>query len=261
MRKRVFVSYGVRNGKKGTAVMYHLPLQVKVQGDLACFTRPSTKVERVSYEVITPSAARGVLEAIFWKPEFRWHIREIQVLQPIQYISFVRNEVKHRVAPRTVQMWSQRGGGYAATEDRTQRQTLALRDVAYILVADMVLRPDVHVDAAKYRDQFRRRVQHGQCFARPYLGCREFAATFEEPHDDERPLDITLHVGHMLFDIEYHPDKSGRGTPRFFDAHLQAGVLSVPQHLSETSGGLSGGQREERGAREEREEGVCFWNV
>ena len=108
------------------------PLEVKVWGDFACFTRPEMKVERVSYPVMTPSAARGVLEAIFWKPEFAWRVDEIWVLKEIRYVSILRNEVNQRASERSARDWAQRGGGYDATEsdNRAQRQTLALRDVA-----------------------------------------------------------------------------------------------------------------------------------
>ena len=107
-------------------------------GAMACFTRPEAKVERVTYEVMTPSAARGILEAIYWKPEMRWQIREIRVLRPIRHISLLRNEVKSVAILSTARQWAQQGGGYCADEDRTQRHTLALRDVAYIIVADTV---------------------------------------------------------------------------------------------------------------------------
>ena len=106
-------------------------LEVKVWGDYACFTRPEMKVERVSYPVMTPSAARGVLEAIFWKPEMRWEVEEIHVLKPIRYFSILRNEVNSRASYRAAQGWVTSGGGFVATEDRSQRHTLALRDVEY----------------------------------------------------------------------------------------------------------------------------------
>lgn len=209
------------------------PVSVKVWGDLACFTRPEMKVERVTYEVMTPSAARGILEAIFWKPEFRWRVRRITVLRPVRRISLLRNEVKSTAAYRTVTKWAEDGtGGYFADDDRTQRHTLALRDVAYVIHANVHLvgrGRDEH--PAKYRDQFRRRVDRGQCFHRPYLGCREFAANFGEPADSEDPISQSDDLGRMLFDIRYEPDRSGRGTPVFFQARLDEGVLEVPDGL------------------------------
>jgi len=206
-------------------------LEVKVWGDFACFTRPEMKVERVSYEVMTPSAARGALEAIFWKPEICWQVREIWVLNPIRHFSILRNEVNSKAVVSTARRWAEDGGGYVVEDDRAQRHTLALRDAAYLIKADIILNPHATDDVAKYRDQFRRRVNRGQCHATPYLGCREFAAHFEPPDGSERPLDLTDDLGRMLFDIDYSADHSGRGTPRFFAACLDSGVLKVPPEL------------------------------
>lgn len=216
---------------KGDESMDGPPLKVKVWGELACFTRPEMKVERVSYPVMTPSAARGALEAIFWKPEFAWQVRHIEVLRPIRHFSILRNEVNKKAAISTARGWETKGGGYLADEDRAQRHTLALRDVAYVIHADVVLRPHATEDVAKYRDQFRRRIAKGQCYHAPYLGCREFAASFMEPSGDESPIDLTDDLGLMLFDLDYLPDKSGRGKPRFFRARLEGGVLNVPPDM------------------------------
>jgi CRISPR-associated protein Cas5d len=204
------------------------PLAVKVWGDFACFTRPEMKVERVSYPVPTPSAVRGLLEAIFWKPEFTWRVEEVWVLNDIRYISLLRNEVNGRQSERAAASWQRTGGGYDASADRAQRHTLALRDVAYVIRAQVVVRPGVTADVAKFRDQFRRRVQAGRCFAQPYLGCREFTAYFALPDGTERPIDRTEDLGRMLLDLDYAADGSGRGTPRFFDARLERGILRVP---------------------------------
>lgn len=213
------------------------PLEARIWGELACFTRPEMKVERVSYEVMTPSAARGALEAIFWKPEFSWRVREIWVLKPIHHFSILRNEVSSKMSERSAAGWQKDGGGYYADEDRTQRHTLALRDVAYLIKADMTLRPHATDDPAKYRDQFRRRVSKGQYHHTPYLGCREFAADFGESVPGERPIDKTDDLGLMLFDLDYAKDGSGRGTPQFFKARLEQGVLRVPQELYSREGG------------------------
>jgi CRISPR-associated protein Cas5d len=206
------------------------PLSARVWGEFACFTRPEMKVERVSYPVMTPSAARGVLEAIFWKPEFYWQVREIWVLKPVRHFSILRNEVNHKAVVSTAREWAETGGGYFADEakNRAQRHTLALRDVSYLIKADIVLKPHATDDIAKYRDQFRRRVNRGQCHHCPYLGCREFAASFGPSDGTERPIDVTDDLGRMLFDLDYASDSSGRGTPRFFPARLDAGVLKVP---------------------------------
>ena len=204
------------------------PLSVKVWGELACFTRPEMKVERVSYPVMTPSAARGALDAVLWKPEFAWRVEEIEVLRPIRFFSILRNEVNSKASERVAAGWQERGGGYDASGDRAQRHTLALRDVAYLIRAQVVLKPGVDAVPAKYRDQFRRRVSKGRCFATPYLGCREFTASFAEPDPSDRPIDITETLGPMLLDLDYAADGSGRGKPRFFEAKLERGVLHVP---------------------------------
>ena len=225
------------------------PLEVKVWAPFACYTRPESKVERVSYPVPTPSAVRGMLEAIFWKPEFSWRVREIAVLRPIRYISLVRNEVGLRA-----------GGGQTPTdsisiqEARQQRHTLALVDVAYLLRADIVLRPHADADVAKYREQFRRHVEKGRCFQRPYLGCREFAADFAPPDGTERAIPDSRDLGLMLFDLVWRRDgskattfaqhggrvgedgreraeASGTVAPIFFQASLERGVLRVPDAL------------------------------
>lgn len=203
------------------------PVEVRVRGDFACFTRPEMKVERVTYPVMTPSAARGVLEAIFWKPQFRWRVTEIAVLNEIRYFSILRNEVNSRASVRAAAGWQQDGGGYFAEADRAQRHTLALRDVAYVIRAHVEVKPGVDDAPAKFRDQFRRRVRDGRCFATPYLGCREFAADFTEPDADEQPIRADEDLGLMLLDIDYASDGSGRGIPRFFPARLEGGVLHV----------------------------------
>ncbi len=228
-------------------------LEVKVWGDFACFTRPEFGVERVSYEVMTPSAARGILEAIFWKPEFRWLVREIEVLKPIRHYSILRNEMNH------VQTLSRAKSGdpyYADSSDdfygknRAQRHTLCLRDVAYIVRADIELKEHTTDHPAKYRDQFRRRVKRGQCFTQPYLGTREFSAAFGPPEGDEEPIEQGEEhgLGFMLFDILFERKEKGAvsfashgsggkeivsadAQPVFFQARLKDGILKVPSEL------------------------------
>ena len=206
------------------------PLAVKVEGELACFTRPEMKVERVSYPVMTPTAAKGVLEAICWKPEFTWRVEEIQVLKSIRYASLVRNEIGSRQTVQTARRWQQDGGGFDATDsrNRAQRHTLALRDVAYVIKAQVVVKNESE-DPAKYRDQFRRRVNAGRCFATPYLGCREFWARFSAPDGTENPINVTEDLGSMLLDLTYDPQCNGTAKPRFFNARLERGVLRIPQ--------------------------------
>lgn len=206
-------------------------VELKIWGDLACFTRPETKVERVSYPVMTPSAARGVLESIMWKPEIQWQVREISVLRPIRHLSILRNEVSTVASVASAQKWSVAGGGFYAEDDRQQRHTLALRDVGYIIRAVPVLvDPDQPHGVTKYVEIFKRRVERGQCFHRPYLGCREFAAHFGVPNG-YTPIDLDDDLGLILFDLDYADDKSGRGTPRFFHAKLEKGVLRIPADL------------------------------
>lgn len=205
------------------------PVEVCVCGDLACFTRPEMKVERVTYSVPTPSAARGMLEAIYWKPQFTWRVEEVWVLKPIRYYSILRNEVNTRASERTARGWQKNGGGFDASADRAQRHTLALRDVAYVIRAQVELRPGADDDPAKHRDQFRRRVEAGRCFSTPYLGCREFSADFAAPAGTEQPIDLTDGLGPMLLDLDYATDGSGRGQPRFFNARLEEGILRVPK--------------------------------
>jgi CRISPR-associated protein Cas5d len=210
--------------------MHYPPVEVKVWGPYACLTRPEAHVERVSYEILTPSAARGILEAIFWHKPMRWQVREIVVLNKIRHFSILRNEVKSKAG---------RGGDISVADDRTQRHTLGLKDVAYIIRADVWLPPGATdrdgqpLDTAKYRDQFRRRVQNGQCFQRPYLGSREFAADFGPIDETEQPIDVSADLGRMLFDISYGSEGN---QAQFFEARLEKGVLRVPPELYEKGG-------------------------
>lgn len=206
------------------------PLCVKIWGSKACFTNPAFKVERVSYEIITPSAARGVLTSIFWKPEFEWRIRKIYVLNPIKYFAITRNEVKHPAVISTTKKWAQEGGNYFIEDHRTQRHMLGLQDVSYIIFADIILQDHANADVSKYRDQFRRAVSSGQCFNTPCLGLREFDAFFGEPSADDRPITDSMDLGTMLFDLVYNGKKA---KPSFFHAELERGILTVPSYLYE----------------------------
>lgn len=208
----------------------HPPLIVEVSGDLACFTRPELKAERFSYEVMTPSAARGVLEAIFWKPEFQYIICKIEVLKPIRWFSIRRNEVKSVVS----EDWVRRAMvdptlRYDVENDRDQRNTVALRDVAYRIYAQVQLRTDVRDSEVKYREQFRRRVDKGACYSQPFLGTREFSAQFGRPSAD-KPIKVDRDLGVMLHSIDYRP---GGEAYRWFLARLDQGVMHVPPHGQE----------------------------
>lgn len=206
------------------------PVEVNVWGDFACFTRPEMKVERLSYRCMTPSAARGILESIFWKPQFYWVIQQIEILNPIQQISLRRNEVKSKISPGSVSTWrkNQDHERFFADVDRTQRNTIALKDVNYIIKANVAVKEEFNdTDPAKYRDQFRRRVKRGACYTRPYLGCREFAASFSPAPEDYKTIDLNEDLGRMLFDLDYTGD-SDRTEPHFFQANIRDGILSVP---------------------------------
>ena len=206
---------------------------LEIAGDLACFTRPEMKVERVSYDVITPSAARAVFEAILWKPAIRWHVRRIEVLKPVRFINLRRNEVASVVSTRNVQQAMAAGEGDLAIyieDDRQQRASLLLRDVAYRVHADMEVRSDRQdpMPPQKYHAMFERRAEHGQCVNQPYLGCREFAARVRlvtAPAKEPAPIDETRDLGWMLHDLDFqHPTDP---QPVFFRAQMNAGAIEV----------------------------------
>lgn len=205
-------------------------LQLKVWGEYALFTRVEAKTERVSYPVMTPSAARGILDAILWKPELGWKIKNIHVLKPIQYYSILRNEVAS-IVPGNIAT-SRRD--YVANDDRQLRHAVMLRDVAYVITAELMLMNPTMENWMKYSSMFLRRVGKGQCFHRPYLGTRECSLHFSLPDDDDQAIPETMDIGPMLFDVKYPVDpsqKSAHAIPYFFDAKLENGVLHVPEHL------------------------------
>jgi len=204
------------------------PLKVKVSGDLALFTRPEGKVERVSYPIIPPSAARGVLEAIFWKPEIRWEILRIKVLKVPKYYSIVRNEVSKKAIVNKSIMENPKD--YFADDDRQLRHSLMLKDVSYIIEAQIHMQPDAVDPVGKYRAIFRRRVEKGQCFHRPYLGTRECSAYFSLPDVDDTPIDWTDSLGPIFFDFRY-PTKGSVTIPYFFNAEVKKGVMEIPTNL------------------------------
>jgi len=236
------------------------PFCLEVWGDYACFTRPELKVERVSYDVPTPSAVRAIFEAIFWKPAIRWHVKRIEVLHPIKWVTIRRNEVASRASHRSQ-------NGILIEDDRQQRAAIVLKDVRYRLFAFLEYLPpgerrastrqpvpeflwDVeetplypslqHEDtperqgesAGKYLAIFERRARKGQCFMQPYLGCREFSCFFRLVDDPEHernrvpPIDETRDLGIMLFDIDYTDPSQLQ--PLFFRARIERGVIDVP---------------------------------
>jgi CRISPR-associated protein Cas5d len=179
--------------------------------------------------VITPSAARGVLEAILWKPAIRWRIHAIHVLNPIQWIQFRRNEVNSRASTRdaaSAAYGSAGFGDYFADEDRAQRHTVALRCVDYLIEAsiEMTERAGPDDNLGKFLGMFERRLNNGQQVYQPYLGCREFPAFVEPATESTQAIGETRELGWMLYDMEYGRDRR----PRFFKARLQAGVMDVP---------------------------------
>ena len=224
-------------------------IYLHIWGDLACFTRPEMKVERMSYPVPTPSAARGILEAILYKPQFRWRVHRIAVRRSIKFLSFRRNELKSVANSRKPEP-------ILAEDDRTQRNTLALRDVDYVIEASLELNrlanqlrkkppapdePQGDDNLSKYYGIFRRRVEKGQCFTQPCFGCREFPAHFElvQPSDMAAPPDanVDTDLGYILYDVfdldipaNWKPGKVEKPEPlsTFFQARLENGIVNVP---------------------------------
>jgi CRISPR-associated protein Cas5d len=233
---------------------------LEVWGDYACFTRPEMKVERVSYDVITPSAARAIFEAIFWKPAIKWQVKKIEVLNSIKWISMRRNEIGA--------IMSDRSNGLFIEANRQQRAGLFLRDVKYRLYAELVFIPigkrnktynpvpeylvdpeDVGFEAeckevlrtgkdenpGKYNAIFERRAKKGQCFNRPYLGCREFSCMFRFIEDPEKEpaqlIDETRELGFMLYDMDFAD--LNNPMPAFFKAKIENGIVCVPDWESQ----------------------------
>lgn len=212
---------------------------LEVSGDFACFTRPEMKVERVSYDVITPSAARSIFDAILWKPAIEWQITKIEVLKPVKWINLRRNEVGAIVSARTAKTAMTSGAGqlgFYVEEERQQRAGLFLRDVHYRIHAEFSLTQAATAadSAAKFAEMFRRRAQKGQCFSQPYLGCREFSCDFALVEDGatlQAPIEDTRDLGWMLYDMDYTNAKSPM--PLFFRAKIDNGVVVVPIKSSE----------------------------
>jgi CRISPR-associated protein Cas5d len=234
------------------------PQVLEVWGDFACFTRPELKVERFSYPIMTPSAARGIFDAIYCKPnkdpsqaQFRWQVTKIELLKPIAYIALRRNEVKEKVNVNAVPGWM--NGSKLPTpiyadgdrdmlgtdeKGRTQRQTMALKDVRYRITAEIRAFPGHEDKQQGLEAQFRRRAAHGKCFYQPYFGCREFPAYFELKEVGEKfsdPLDYSQDLGFMLYDV-FDLRKPNRalmeGDKPFislFRARIEKGVLTVPE--------------------------------
>lgn len=225
-------------------------ISLHVWGEYACFTRPELKSERVSYEVMTPSAARGILSAIYWKPQFEWIIDRIRVLSPIHFFQIRRNEVECKmVIPSADVMKGSKLAklGFAIEDNRQQRAATVLRNVSYVIDAHVKILQEEKgiVSEAKHLEMFKRRASSGQCFHQPYFGNREFPVMFElvtseSILNDNLPVSQrNKNLGLMLHDMVYEPDKNGAAvcahtgrklkvTPHFFFAELKDGVLHVP---------------------------------
>jgi len=237
------------------AEYYNKIFCIEVWGGYACFTRPEMKVERVSYDVITPSAARAIFEAIFWKPAIRWWVKKVEVLKPIKWTSVRRNEIGAVMSPRSE--------GLFIEDNRQQRAGLFLRDVHYRLYAELEFIPahkrvktlnpvpeslidpeetflveeckqtekaGLDENPGKYNAIFERRAKKGQCFNQPYLGCREFSCGFKfiENLEQEtlKPINESRDFGFMLYDLDFSDSKDPK--PAFFKAQMEKGVISVP---------------------------------
>ena len=206
---------------------------LEISGELACFTRPELKVERVSYPVITPSVARNILMAILWKPAIRWRIQKLEILKPIQWTNIRRNEVGTKM--------SERSGSLYIEDNRQQRASILLKDVAYRIHADFDMTSEAGEsdNYVKFAEMFKRRAKKGQYFHQPYLGCREFPCHFRllEKAEDGLPReDITQDFGFMLYDMDFSksdPRDSNNAEPMFYQCKAINGVITVPSADSE----------------------------
>ena len=206
-------------------------IQLEVWGAYALFSRPELKVERVSYDVPTPSAARGIVEAVYYHPGLRWVIDRIHVLNPIRFVSIRRNEVTDKISGRNVRQAAQGGGQplYLVTSQKiVQRSSLLLQDVHYVIEAHFEMTDKVAPsdNPGKFQDIVTRRMERGQCFHTPYFGCREFPVSFRRwPGGPIPTIDETRDLGLMLYDFDYSDPAAI--TPTYFRARLEHGVLNT----------------------------------
>ncbi len=226
---------------------------LEVWGDLACFTRPEMKVERFSYPVITPSAARAIFDAIYYKPKFRWQVTRVDVLQEPMYIALRRNETKEKANVNSVKKWMKgeevvpiftdldRESAGTDQKGRTQRQTMALKNVHYRLYAHAVLWNGSEQDQIAIDSQFRRRAARGQCIYQPYLGCREFPAYFElledTPEQTTNINNINIDIGWMLYDVFDLSQPGSWDSPAcisLFHAAVKSGVMTIPEYTNDS---------------------------
>ena len=206
-------------------------IQLEVWGDYALFSRPELKVERVSYDVPTPSAARGIVEAVYYHPGLQWHIDRIYVLNPIRFVSVRRNEVTSKISARNMRQAMQGGNQalyMAAPQEIVQRASLLLQDVHYVIEAHFEMTPKASPsdNPGKFQDIVTRRMEKGQCFHTPYFGCREFPVRFGRGGGGPiKTIDETRDLGLMLYDFDYTDPKNI--TPTYFRAKLENGVLDT----------------------------------
>lgn len=201
---------------------------IYAKGPLAIFTRPEFKSERFSYPCITPSAARGLIEAVLWKPAILWHVEKIHILSPIKWTSFRRNEVGSKASVKNAIV---KNGGAAPDRDRVMRNTVALQDVEYAIEVHftMTSRAGGDDNITKFHEMFTRRMSKGQHFHQPYFGCRECIAALELLKKRPTPITKSKDLGIMLWDIDYqNSKKSDRNTPIFFHAQLEEGTINIP---------------------------------
>ncbi|MFM6189431.1 MAG: type I-C CRISPR-associated protein Cas5c [Planktothrix sp.] len=220
-------------------------MKLKIWGEYGLFTRPETKADPHTYPILTPSAAEGVLKAIFWKPEIDYVIHSITVLNPIRYQSIFRNMGQNKISPRTVQSWAKKDktARYLITDDRSQRHHVVLKNPAYVIEFSLKLSPHATEPIDKYFAQVSKRIERGQCYRQPCLGCREYVAHFA-PVDGSETIDPellgTFKLGRILKKMHYIPDPKGsvewfdsiskkivkgRVLPEFFDAVMRDGVV------------------------------------
>lgn len=212
-----------------------MSVRVEVWGDYACFTRPEMKVERVSYDVITPSAARGLIEAIYWHPGLKWQIDRIYVMNPVRFTNIRRNEVKSKISASNIRA-AMNGKGRSlfldASSDIQQRASVVLKDVHYVIEAhfEMTDQANEGDNPGKFQDIVRRRLQRGQCYHQPYFGCREFPASFRSYNDSAIVVsselkDREIDLGYMLYDMDFCDLDDIQ--PIFFRGKLKNGVLDL----------------------------------
>lgn len=217
-------------------------VRLMVEGPFALFSRPEMKVERVSYDVITPSAARGILEAIHWKPAIRWVIDKVHVLKPINFISVRRNEVEDKIGLNNISAAMKNNSLFyydpQDTKNRQQRASMILKDVAYVIEAHFIMtdKAGQEDNPGKHLDIFNRRASRGQCFHQPCLGCREFAARFSLiSHEDELPVSVLegeKDMGWMLYDLDFSDKKDIQ--PIFYRPKMVNGVINVQKALEDS---------------------------